>query len=649
MLLDNVGAVYDVIALGLGGALPPERTLRAAAAASTRTWRRALLIEGCLPQLARASRRSGLDVRLPSAVQELLAAAAKDAMWDGLRASRQIPELARSAADMGIRVMALKGAARLLLGDAAGARSMGDIDLLLGDADAVRLHAHLRTGGYAVKGGAVAHHLPALMRGGSLPVELHVRLGERRVSLDETIWRDARLVDAGGASMLVPSPTCMMLHCLDHAVALNYDRSLRLRDVLDTATLWTPAVDAERVERHVRTSADRVMLEHLLAAARDFNPAIPAAYVSGGATVRRAARVRIAAASLVGSPVVADRLMRYAGTLALGSWPAAARLGRGWPARALAVVRGTGGWARRAVALAIAVVTSGAACLDSSGLAPAAGVSPLLYVADESGSPHLFRFDGASVARVSSSLDDEDAPSVAGDRVAFTSTRAGQAEIYVASLTTAPDAFSPQRITADPARAAEPSLADDGRIAFVSTRGGTPRIWIAGPAPASFTVGTGGDTTFTDAAVALATGSASFVPERAPEWSPAGTRIAFSSTRSGVSQIYVVPAAGGAAVAVTLESGGAFEPSWLSEAAIVYVALTGTPALKLANLSSGASETFASDSAGLSEPDCDMGLCVAVANPFASERRVVVVNRSARNGQPIPMIVAGSRRPSIEP
>ena len=648
MQLGSSGAVYDVIALGLRGALPPERTLRTAAGASSRTWRRALLIEGCMPQLARASRRSGLDVRLPLAVQQMLAAAAKNAMWDAMRAARQIPELARSAAETGVRLMALKGAARFLTGETAGTRSLGDIDLLLDAGDAARLHGHLRAEGYVATGSTVAHHLPALTRGGSLPVELHVRLGERRSSLDTMVWHEARLVDAGGASILVPSPTSMMLHCLDHAVALNYDRSLRLRDVMDTATLWTPEVEGERVERYVRRSADRAVLEGLLAAARDFNPDIPGGYVAGKSTVRRVAHARIAAASLVENPVTADRLMRYAGTLALGSWPAAARLGRGWPARTLAAIRGSGFPRIPAITLAIAIVAGGSACLDSSGLAPFPAAFPLLYVAAEGGISHLYRFDGANVARVSSSTDDEDEPSVAGSRVAFSSTRAGPSEIYVATLPATGESFSPQRLTADPARAGEPSLAADGRIVFVSTRSGTPRIWIAGPAPAAFTVGSGGDTTFTDAAVALATGSASYVPERAPAWSPAGSRIAFSSTRSGVSQIYVVPAAGGAAVVLTLESGGAFEPTWLSETAIVYVT-SGTGTLKVASLTSGATETFASDSLGLGAPDCARGVCVAVSDPFTPERRVVLVDRSARAVRAIPEIGIGSWRPSIAP
>ena len=55
---------------------------------------------------------------------------------------------------------------------------------------------------------------------------------------------------------------------------------------------------------------------------------------------------------------------------------------------------------------------------------------------------------------------------------------------------------------------------------------------------------------------ALATGSDSAIPEGAPAWSPDGTMLAFSSARTGTSQIFTMPAAGGTAVQVTNEVGG---------------------------------------------------------------------------------------------
>ena len=95
-----------------------------------------------------------------------------------------------------------------------------------------------------------------------------------------------------------------------------------------------------------------------------------------------------------------------------------------------------------------------------------------------------------------------------GERIAFFSSRDGNAEIY----TIRDDGSDLRRVTDDPADDSNPSWSPDGsRIAFVSDRGGSSEIWIAnsdGTGSVQLTDGRGGDW---------------------PAWSPNGTEIAFDT------------------------------------------------------------------------------------------------------------------------
>jgi TolB protein len=111
------------------------------------------------------------------------------------------------------------------------------------------------------------------------------------------------------------------------------------------------------------------------------------------------------------------------------------------------------------------------------------------------------------------SLDYNPAWSPKGDWIAFTSERAGSADLYRVH----PDGGDLQRLTDDPAYDDQAAFSPDGRqIAFVSTRGsGTTNLWILDPATLKtkpLTSGhSGGDFR--------------------PAWSPDGHWIAFSSDR----------------------------------------------------------------------------------------------------------------------
>ena len=146
------------------------------------------------------------------------------------------------------------------------------------------------------------------------------------------------------------------------------------------------------------------------------------------------------------------------------------------------------------------------------------GTSPAIaYVSDASGVQQLWKVAGGVASRLTfSNAVDKDPHSAAGHLV-FASYRDGDEEIYMAKN----DLSGLKRLTTSSGEDEQPKLSPNGsRIAFVSYRSGSPRIWTMDSTGANQT--------------ALATGSESYVPEMAPSWSPDGTKLVYTSTRSGI-------------------------------------------------------------------------------------------------------------------
>jgi hypothetical protein len=314
-------AAYDLVSAALLGSTVTRATYASARSLSGARWARLLALEGCAVQLHHAMRRRGDLAELALALRPTLRAAFDEAVQRALLVQQQLPEIATLARDGGIPLLALKGAARLLRGEMAGTRSISDIDLVARPDDAPRLHELLRRElGYEVAPGRshARHHLAGLERPGCLGVEIHTRLSDRPLGLDDEIWRDAEVVSCGPAPVDVPSATSLLLHTLEHAVAVNWDHRYRLRDVTDVAALGTSGVDGDRVRRHVAASAHRRAMDTLLAAAS-------VRWGDAGArscalrAVRRTARTRLAAAMIPRRGAQAFRVFRYAGVLAEGS------------------------------------------------------------------------------------------------------------------------------------------------------------------------------------------------------------------------------------------------------------------------------------------------------------------------------------------
>ena len=103
-----------------------------------------------------------------------------------------------------------------------------------------------------------------------------------------------------------------------------------------------------------------------------------------------------------------------------------------------------------------------------------------------------------------------------------------------------------------------PQYSPDGsRIAFTSTRTGQIEIWVCdsdGSNPVQIT----------DLKAQKPEGGGT------PRWSPDGRYLAFDSTKAGESDIYVVPAQGGPARRITPETSHEDMPSWLQDGKWIY-------------------------------------------------------------------------------
>jgi TolB protein len=140
------------------------------------------------------------------------------------------------------------------------------------------------------------------------------------------------------------------------------------------------------------------------------------------------------------------------------------------------------------------------------------------------------------------SSDEDPAWSPDGSKIAFTTDRDGNKEIYVANA----DGSNPVRLTTDSAADYEPTWSPNGtRIAFVSTRAGSADI---------FTMSVNG------ADVSQLTNTPGV--EADPAWSADG-RIAFASDREGPSNIYVMNADGSGVTRLT--STGGDHPAWSAD------------------------------------------------------------------------------------
>jgi hypothetical protein len=281
----------------------------------------------------------------------------------------------------------------------------------------------------------------------------------------------------------------------------------------------------------------------------------------------------------------------------------------------------------RLAASAVAIAIAG--CSDSTTAAPTPTpltIPAFLVVGDDGGFAQIYRVRDSTVIKLSTTASNDVDPRSSAGRIVFSSDRDGNAEVYIADTTMTVS----RRVTSSGATDNRPALDPTGTtIVFVSDRSGAPRLWTV-PAPAL-------DATIFGTPAALQTGSASATPEGAPAWSPDGHTIAFSSARTGRSEIFTVPATGGGAVQITSEVGGAFNPAWSADGSTIYYTSTvGTLHLREVQLSGGGATDFASDSLDLDATSCNGTLCLTAEDPAGSRGSILAF--PVKGGNPVAVI-----------
>lgn len=237
--------------------LTPEQTgrdLRTAwSRVSPRGFRSLIDYEGCALWLAR--RLKDLDalesLDAPLAIHVLLKA--RHMIRRNLRAAAERETVVGHLNELGVPHVLLKGAARQLLAAGypyAAARVVGDIDVLVREADALRVWARLRGAGYRPAPDRQRYrghyHLPPLDTDRGIPVDVHVSTSrglEPREAWRRQTHEAARVPCAGGVTC-VPNPTELLWHAVTHA-PLRWPDAFRLRFLQDAAVIWAAAPDID--------------------------------------------------------------------------------------------------------------------------------------------------------------------------------------------------------------------------------------------------------------------------------------------------------------------------------------------------------------------------------------------------------------------
>jgi Tol biopolymer transport system component len=269
------------------------------------------------------------------------------------------------------------------------------------------------------------------------------------------------------------------------------------------------------------------------------------------------------------------------------------------------------------------LATAAACGSDSTGPTdPLSKVPRFIYVSNASGNNQLYTWDKGTSTLFPASVAGDVEPQSAAGKVVFTSYRISylNAEIYIANL----DGSDAIRLTDNPGPDYQPSLSADGsKVVFSSLRSGTSRIWTMNADGSNPTE--------------LATGSAEDLSESNPRYSPGGGRILFSSPRTNTTQIWVMPAAGGPATQVTHEANGAFDGSWSPDGnSIFFVDGIDRTKIHKIDVSSGDETDYVTNGADVGDAACTVSACIVVSGATSANKDIVAY--VGPNSEPISLL-----------